>query len=74
MDNNFSDHFDHRNAVKVLKTHSSGMASGFNAIYLRSFSSEVTAVSWKITNYVIIIISSMVCALISHSSFFNQSV
>ena len=26
MDNNFSDHFDHRNAVKVLKTHSSGMA------------------------------------------------
>ena len=74
MDNNFPDHLDHRNAVKMLKTHSRGMASGFNAKYLRCFSGEVTAVSWKITNCVIIIISSMVHALISHSSFFNQSV
>ena len=51
MDNNFlTTNLYHRNAVKMLKTHSSGMASGFNAKYLRSFSGEVTAVSWKITN------------------------
>ena len=58
MDNNFlTANLYHRNAVKMLKTHSSGMASGVNAKYLRSFSDEVTAVSWKITNCVTIIIS-----------------